>query len=234
MNRRSAVFATAASLIALSSCATFNRNDVAARVGNKSLSPAAARALVTPDNQHTIGDLLRTELTAWIKLDVLDEQQTKAQYNKGLSGSASVCLAAIPVATIDATAPILAALKSGMSFADAAKQFSANAALAAGGGVVLAPDGSECMTPDGLAPAVATALKTTPVGQPIAADLSTFSAVLLLRPYDELSFASKSVVAAASVSQLQLASLLKDAKIYVDPRYGRWSVESLSVVPMSS
>jgi hypothetical protein len=234
VNRRSAVFATAATLLTLSSCATFNRNDVAAQVGNHSLSSGAARALVTPDDQHSIGDLLRTELTAWIKLDVLDEQQTKAQYNKGLAGSPSICLAAIPVATIDATAPILAALKSGMSFADAARQFSANTALAAGGGIVLAPDGSECMTPDGLAPAVAAALQTTPVGQPIAADLSTFSAVLLLRPYDELSYASKAAVAAKSVSELQLALLLKNANIYVDPRYGRWSAESLSVVPMSS
>ena len=234
MNRRSAVFATAASLLALSSCATFNRNDVAARVGNRSLSTAAARALVTPDAQQSTGDLLRKELTAWIKLDVLDEQQTRAQYNKGLAGSPSVCLAAIPVATIDATAPILAALQSGMSFADAARQYSANAALANGGGVVLAPDGTECMPPNGLAPPVAAALKTTPVGQPIAADLSTFSAVLLLRPYDDLSFESRAVVAAASVSELQLAQLLKDAHIYVDPRYGRWSAESLSVVPLTS
>ena len=45
-------------------------------------------------------------------LDVLDEQQTKAQYNKGLAGSASVCLAAIPVATIDATASATPARRS--------------------------------------------------------------------------------------------------------------------------
>jgi hypothetical protein len=234
VNRRSAVVAAAVSLLALSSCATFNRNDVAASVGSHSLSSAGARALVTPDDQHTIGDLLRQQMTAWIKLDVVDEQQAKAQYDKGLAGSQSICLGAIPVVAIADTKPVLAALQSGMSFADAARQFSANQALAAGGGIVLAPDGTECMPPTGLAQAVADALKTTPVGQPIAADLGSFSAVLLLRPYSDLSFQARSVVAAASVSELQLAALLAGAHIYVDPRYGRWNAESLSVVPLTS
>jgi hypothetical protein len=220
--------------LGLSSCATFNRNDVAARVGNRSITTAAARALVTPDAQHTSGDLLRQQLTAWIKLDVLDEQQAKAAYEKGLAGSPSVCLAAIPVATFAETTAVLAALQSGMSFADAARQFSGNAALAASGGIVPAPDGSECMAASALTPNVAAALKTTPVGQPIAADLGTFSAVLLLRPYDQLSFDTRSVVAAASVSQEQLAVSLASAHIYVDPRYGRWNPETLSVVPLSS
>ena len=234
MNRRSAVLAAAASLLALSSCATFNRNDVAARVGGKSLSSAGARALVTPDDQHTIGDLLRQQMTAWIRLDVLDEQQAKAQYDKGIAGSPSVCLAAIPVAAIADTAPVLAALQSGMSFADAARQYSANQALATGGGIVLAPDGTECMPPSGLAQPVTDALKTTPVGQPIAANLGSFSAVLLLRPYSDLSFEARAVVSAASVSQTELAKLLAGAHIYVDPRYGRWNAESLSVVPLTS
>ena len=227
MNRRSAVLAAAASLLALSSCATFNRNDVAARVGGKSLSSAGARALVTPDDQHTIGDLLRQQMTAWIRLDVLDEQQAKAQYDKGIAGSPSVCLAAIPVAAIADTAPVLAALQSGMSFADAARQYSANQALATG-------DGTECMPPSGLAQPVTDALKTTPVGQPIAANLGSFSAVLLLRPYSDLSFQARAVVAAASVSEPELAKLLAGAHIYVDPRYGRWNAESLSVVPLTS
>jgi hypothetical protein len=236
--RRSAVSATlvltAVGALSLSSCATFNRNNVAARVGTHSITPSAARALVTPDDQHTSGDLLRQQLTAWIKLDVLDEQQAKATYEKGVSGSPSVCLAAIPVATLDATTQVLNALQSGVSFADAARQFSGNPALASSGGIVPAPDGSECMAPSALAPAVSAALQTTPVGQPIAANLGTFSAVLLLRPYDELSFQSRAAVTAASVSQEQLAVSLADANIYVDPRYGRWDPTTLSVVPLSS
>ena len=236
--RRSAVPATllvtVIGLFSLSSCATFNRNDVAARVGDRTLSASAARALVTPDDQHTIGDLLRRQLTAWIKLDVIDEQQIRSQYAKGISGSPSVCLAAIPVASFDGTDAIMKALQAGTSFADAARQFSGNSALASSGGIVLAEDGTECMPPSGLAPAVAEALKTTPVGQPIAADLDTFSAVLLLRPYDELSFETRAAVGAASLSESQLAATLADAKIYVDPRYGRWDPVTLSVVPLSS
>jgi hypothetical protein len=221
-------------LIALSSCATFNRNDVAARVGSHTLSTSAARALVTPDDQQTIGDQLRAKLTAWIKLGVIDEQQAKAQYEKGLAGSSLVCLAAIPVASFDATTQIMTALQAGTSFADAAHQFSGSTALADSGGIVSAPDGSECMAPSGLAPAVATALQTATVGQPMAANLDTFSAVLLLRPYDELSSDSRAAVATGSLTEAQLATTLAGAKIYVDPRYGRWSAETLSVVPLSS
>jgi hypothetical protein len=128
----------------------------------------------------------------------------------------------------------MTALQSGTSFADAAHQFSGSTALADSGGIVSAPDGSECMAPSGLAPAVATALQTATVGQPMAANLDTFSAVLLLRPYDELSSDSRAAVATGSLTEAQLATTLAGAKIYVDPRYGRWSAETLSVVPLSS
>jgi hypothetical protein len=90
------------------------------------------------------------------------------------------------------------------------------------------------MSPSALAPAVSTALQTTPVGQPIAADLGTFAAVLLLRPYDELSLAARANVAAAGASDEQVAVSLANANIYVDPRYGRWDPTTLSVVPLGS
>lgn len=228
------LLSVAVGALGLSSCATFNRNDVAVRVGNDTLSTSAARALVTPDAEHTSGDLMRQQLTAWIRLDVVDEQQAQAAYAKGIAGSPSICLGAIPVATFAETTDVMTALQSGMSFADAARQYSGNPALASSGGVVLAPDGTECMAPAGLAPAVSAALQTATVGQPIAADLDTFAAVLLIRPYAELSFESRSAVAAASVSEEQLAVTLAGADIYVDPRYGRWSPETLSVVPLSS
>jgi hypothetical protein len=231
--RRPAVAATVCALIALSSCATFKQNDVAARVGDRTLSPKAAQALIGADAQTSTGDQLRAKLTAWIKVGVLDQPQAEAQYEKGIAGPA-VCLAAIPVASIDATAPIMAALQSGMSFADAARQFSATPALADSGGVVLAADGTECMPPAGLAPAVADALKTTPVGQPVAADLQTFAAVLLLRPFKDLALESQAVVAATGVPADQLSALFANAKVYVDPRYGRWDSQTGSVVPLSS
>jgi len=240
VNRRVATLAIAAAGMILSSCATFNRNDVAARVGDHELTAKAAQALITPNDQQTVGDQLRIKLTEWIRADVMAtrlaqpefEHQVRALYEKGLGGSPAVCLAAIPVASLDATEPIMTALQSGTSFSDAAHQFSGSAELADSGGIVAGPDGGECMAPDALAATVADALQSTPVGQPLAADLDTFSAVLLLRPYDELSAESRASVAAASIGESQLASLYADARIYVDPRYGRWNPISQSVEPL--
>ena len=48
------------------------------------------------------------------------------------------------------------------------------------------PDGSECLEPATVTPAVTDSAERIPVGQPIAADLDAFSAVLMLRPFDDL------------------------------------------------
>src|SRR5215212_9974376 len=106
-----------------------------------------------------------------------------------------MCLAAITVANIDYADKVLAAINSGTSFSDAAHQFSTDTVIADAGGVVKGRDGSECIAPNSVNPAVTAALKDTPVGQPIAADLDTFSAVLMLRQYDELSEESKKLIA---------------------------------------
>ncbi len=241
MNRRhrairANVLATTCALVAffaLSSCATFDRNDVAVKVGDRSLGAEEAQALVGATAQQPTGDQLRATLTAWITHDVLSELG-RGVYEQGIAGSPVVCLRAIPVASIDATASIMAALQSGMSFADAARQFSGNTELADSGGIVVASDGTECMAPEALVPAVASALTTTPVGQPLAADLETFSAVLLLRPYDDLSFETQAAVSAAVLPSDQLATIFADTQVYVDPRYGRWDPGSGSVVSLTS
>jgi hypothetical protein len=230
--RRSAVLATTFALAAVSSCATFNRNDVAAEVDGRSLSAEAAQALVAGTDQPTNGDQLRGKLTAWILLELLGDQ-AKQQYQAGFDGSPVVCLAAIPVPSADAANEVLTALAAGAPFADAASQFSTEADLAQTGGIVRV-DGNECSDPSSFNAGVAAALTGVPVGQPVAADLDTISAVLLLRPFDELQLETQSLVAGASVSQDQLATILDTAKIYVDPRYGRWDQDSDSVVPLSS
>lgn len=250
--KRGSLSAAALGLLAtaaLSSCSTFNRNDVAARVGDDELTVKQAQQRVTAsagsagaNDDVTDGAQLRGQLTAWIKEDVIAvmraqpgfEADVRAAYEKGLNGSQSVCLGAIPVATIDGTVAIMTALQSGTSFADAAQQFSGDPDLAARGGVVLAPDGTECMTPENLAPAVVEALGNTPVGQPLAADLDTFAAVLLLRPFDDLSDETQAIVTAAAIGDRQLAQLYADAGIYVDPRYGRWDPLTQSVQPLKA
>ncbi len=259
--RRSAVLGTAALLIPLSACATFNRNDVAAQVGDRSLSTEGAQALAAADAQPASGDQLRQQLTKWIRVTVLEASvgtappaspptaadldvrlgqaiktiagdEAETMYESGLAGSPIVCLAAIPVETIDAANNVLTVLASGTSFADAASQFSTDPTFAQTGGVVTSEDGNECYST--VTPVVAAALTGASVGQPVAADLDTFSAVLVLRPFDELKPESQSLIASASISQDQLDAILDGAKIYVDPRYGRWDPEADSVVPLTS
>ncbi|MEP7115853.1 MAG: hypothetical protein ABI862_21490 [Ilumatobacteraceae bacterium] len=161
---------------------------------------------------------------------------SKALYESGVSGSPVICLAAITVASLDEANAVLASLSSGTPFADAARQNSTDAVIAQAGGVVMGgPNGDqECLEPSTVNPSVVAALQNTPVGQPITADLQTFSAVLMLRPYDELLPASKALIASASVSQDQLDAIVDAAKIYVDPRYGRWDPASGAVVTLTS
>jgi len=263
MSPRRATLAIVA-LASLSSCATFNRNDTAAKVGDRTLTQEEVQQLAggSKDDPAT-ATALRDELTKWIRTAViedkvgtppptspssseeLDTRLSKAisalgadtaqtMYETGLSGSKVVCLRAITVANIDDANKALAAINSGTSFADAAHQFSTDTAIASAGGVVKGRDGSECIAPNTINPAVTKALQNTPIGQPIAADLGSFSAVLMLRPYDELSDVSKKLIASASVPQARLDEVVDAAHIYVDPRYGRWDNASGSVVTMIS
>ena len=265
--RRSTALVTASALfasISLSSCSTFNRNDLAAKVGDRSLTAKEVEALAATGGAAAAGDALRQELTTWIRVAVLesssrtaapttplttgdlDTRLTKAVaeigrgtarsvYEKGLAGSPLICLAAISVASIDDANTALSALQSGTSFADGARQFSTDGAKDSGG-VVTDSNGNECLDPTtaSINPAVLTALKGIPVGQPIALDLGTFSAVLMLRPYDELRPESQSAIASATVTQSQLDGIVDAADIYVDPRYGRWEATSASVVTLNS
>jgi hypothetical protein len=206
---------------------------------------------------------LREQLTKWIRVTVLEASngtsapsapvtsadldarlsqaittiagdKARTTYESGLGGSSVVCLAAITVANIDDANNVLATVNGGTTFADAAHQFSTDAAIAQSGGIVRSQDGSECIDAGSLNPDVTAALKGTPIGQPIAADLTTFSAVLMLRPFDELLPESKSLIAATAVSQEQLDAIIESADIYVDSRYGRWDPATGSVVTLNS
>ena len=254
----------ACALLALSSCATFNRNNVAAKVGDRSLTTKEAEELAASGGVAATGDQLRQELTTWVRVAVLEAStnitapaapttaadlnsrltqaitklgfpQAKSTYETGVSGSPLLCLAAITVAKIADANDVLTKLNAGASFSDMAHQFSTDTVIAQAGGVVKSQDGThECIAPGRVNNAVVAALKDTPVGQPIAADLGSFSAVLMLRPFDELLPASQSSIANASVSQDQLDALVGSAKIYIDPRYGRWDPETSAVVTLTS
>jgi hypothetical protein len=252
-----------AAAVLLSSCATFNRNDTAAEVDGRTLTQQEVQQLAGgSEASPATAASLRDELTKWIRVAVIEDKVGTAQptssssseeldtrlsaaisalgsgtaestYETGIS-SPVVCLAAITVANIDDANKALAAINSGTSFSDAAHQFSTDTVIAEAGGVVKGRDGSECIAPNTVNPAVTQALKDAPVGQPIAADLGTFAAVLMLRPYDELSDASKKLIASASVPQKELDAVVDGADIFVDPRYGRWDPATGSVVELVS
>jgi hypothetical protein len=263
IRRRLAVLIFALASIALSACATFDQNDVAAKIGDRSLSAEAVQALATTGDTAATGDELRDQLTKWIRVTVLEESsgtaaptspptsaelddryalaittlagdQARTLYESGVSGSPVVCLRAVTLPTIDEANEVLATVQAGMPLADAARQFSTDTAVGATGGIVTGPDGNECLAPDNVLPAVTAALADTPVGQVIAADLTTFSAVLMLRPWDDLLLESQSLIAGTVVSQEQLDAIVDAADIYVDPRYGRWDPASGSVVALTS
>ena len=269
IRRRPAVPATAFILLALScvavsSCATVDRNDVAAEVGPATLTPKAVETLAATGDAPT-GDELRVQITKWIRTTALEESNglppagppsTSAEfdtryadavttiagdplqslYESGVNGSPVVCLAAITATSLEDANRVLTLLNNGTPFADAARQNSTDTVIAQAGGIVMGgPNGDqECLDPAGVNPAVMTALKDTPVGQPIVADLDTFSAVLMLRPYADLLPASQLLIAGTIVSQDQLDAIVDDADIYVDPRYGRWDPDSGSVVALIS
>ncbi|HSB85551.1 MAG TPA: hypothetical protein VLD86_04545 [Ilumatobacteraceae bacterium] len=244
MKRSVALLALAAAAATLTSCATFNRNNVAARAGHNELTQKAVKALVEGTDPAQTGPQIRAELTSWIKVASVAEskgltvdgfeQQTRSEYEKGLSGTAGLCLEAIIVANIEATRPVVAALQSGTSFADAFTQYNQAAGLAQTGGLLLGPDGSECVGTSTVPANVLDVLKTGAVGQPIAADFGSFSAVLIMRPFDDLSQTTRAQLEISNLSELELAEALKDAGVWVDSRYGAWNPLSQAVEPLRS
>jgi hypothetical protein len=227
--------------IVATSCATFDRNDVAAKVGDSELTAKQAQQFVAGEDPTQVGPHLRALMTAWIKMASVAESkgvsvddieaQTRAQYPQSTNGSPAVCIGAILVPTIADTQPVMDALQSGATFADAAALYSQNSVLAANGGLVVDADGTECVATSTVPPDLSDALKPAQEGQPFAHDFGNFAAVLLLRPYDELSAESRLDLVTTSLTELELAQALKDAGVWVDPRYGHWSTLTESVEP---
>jgi hypothetical protein len=257
-----AVPVIACASVAFSSCATFNQNDVAAKIGDRSLSAKAAEALATTGETAATGDQLRQQVTKWIRVTALEADKGMAEptlpltstdldarlgiaviagdraqslYEAGVSSSPLICLAAITLATLDEANEVLGTVQSGTPFADAARQFSTDTVIRDAGGIVKGQNGNECLDPvAGISEAVTAALANTPVGQPIAAQFDTFAAVLMLRPYDDLLPESKTAIANATIPQAKLNAIVGAADVYVDPRYGRWDPGTNSVVALSS
>lgn len=247
------------SVAALSGCATFDQNDVAASVGDAEVSIDDVVALQTGE-EAVPGNTVREQLTLWIKTarlqqytgspvdavlgsadaqafdrlrgTLVDPAEAETQYSQGTSGV--VCPRAIPVAAAEDGAAALQSYESGVSFADVAAQYSNDPGIAESGGELTAIIGGECVAPEGLNPDLVALLDEIPVGSVALRDISGGFLILQRKSFAELSDGSQQQIAASLVTNDDLAAAFEDVQITVDPRYGRWDADSLSVVPMQS
>jgi hypothetical protein len=244
---------------ALSGCATFDRNDVAASVGDAEVSIDDIAALQTGE-EAVPGDAVRQQLTLWIRTArlqqysnvpvdatlgsadevainqlvaaLVDPAEAEGRYDAG--DSSLVCPRAIPVATPEDGTGAIEAYEAGTSFADVAAQYSNDPQLAASGGELDAIIGGECVAPDGLNPDLIALLTDIPVGSMALRELSGGLLILQRKPFAELSAGSQQQIAASLVTEDDFAAVFDDAVISVDPRYGRWDAATFTVVPMQS
>ena len=250
--------ATLVAVAGLSACAKYQPNETAATVNGFKISldqldelaggnddPAVRRAALTAWIQvvaasENPGELL-TEDALIAQRDIIipplieaTQEQAKSQYEQGLQGSPLLCMAVIPLAADVESATVLDALNAGASFADLATAYSEDPSLVETGGVI-AVNGQECLPTDQWNAELITQLTDAAlvVGEPGVITLNDSEVVVLLRPYDELTDASKTLLAQGPVSEALLA-LYKAADVTVHESIGTWDSEQGLVVASSS
>ena len=251
---------TLALTVSLSSCSTFDRNDTAAIVNGTELT---TDQLDTLAEHSTDAATIRTTLETWIRVisvggpaelttpatleaarNAIVEQlvaehgdAAKAAYEKGLDGAPYLCLAAFPIADDITPSTVLGKLRSGTSFADAAKEYSTSEGLAASGGIVADQStGQDCFDlatfttnfsqelVDALNKAKAT------VGTAVVVDAGDgTNLVLLLRGFDELSTSDQLLVAQDAIGAA-LLDIYAAADVWVNSRIGAWQPANGAVV----
>jgi hypothetical protein len=228
-------------------------------VGDVQLSRTDLAALTGADAGS--GPAARSQITKWLTLGVLGGDvagitsasdltarlgkaetalaapfmgNARALYEKGLDGAPILCLRAIPLAATTSPDTVLAAITAGTSFSDAATKYSADATLAQSGGIVPGDtQGSECLAPSSLNADLLKSLTDAKaaVGAPATVDFKGTKIIFLLRPFDELPEINKDGLVGPDI-QAAVANQIASAKIYVDPRYGKWDVKTLNVVAL--
>ena len=244
----------------LSSCSSVDRSNIAAEVNGNRLTN---EQLATLAEDSTDAVVVRDTLTGWIQVatmsdeaesmtskDALDKGRTdilktliadlgdpgREEYEKGLAGT-FVCMRAIPLDAAVKSADVLAAIDGGMTFADAAKQYSAVESLAATGGIVADQTGNGCFdqtTLDTAFPQLRQALTDVDaqLGVPTVIADPGGEIVILLRPYDDLAAADLVTVGQVELSAA-IAKAYKDADIWVNSRIGAWDAKNGSVVALT-
>jgi hypothetical protein len=248
----------------LSACATFTDNTNAARVGETELAVddlgavigaagaedgSVVRAQLTKwirvnllesrtslaDSERLTAENLDSRLdSAFSDLIASNVPAAEPMYEQGPSASGVVCLGAIPVESVEVGVEVLDAIDGGVSFADAAAQYSTDQGLAANGGVVLAESGDECLPTAGINPDLAAALDGIPVGASTSVSLGQVVAIVRVRPWSELTAAGQDLVARQTLPDEFILQLVSEADVYVDPRYGHWNADTGTVDAMGA
>ncbi len=168
----------------------------------------------------------------------LGDEEIKEIYDQGAIQSGAVCLRAILTETQEQMDLVSALLSAGQDFAAIAQQFSVDATGANGGVISDESSGSECISQEiyesQFSPDFLTALADVPVGG-LSVPFEIPNAgwvILLIRPYDEVSADLPVLIAGSAVTDVT-DPFMQSAKIWVNPQYGRWDLESQSIVPLS-
>jgi hypothetical protein len=248
-----------AAAASLSSCTTFSRGDAAAEANGEQLTRSELNALT---GGETNGDTVRTSITNWLSVAVLGGDvsditgpldlaqrradainelsapfmdDARAAYEQGLDGSPLLCLGAIPVGSEADAQTAIAELEGGASLADTASKYSTDATLAGSGGLVVDQNGENCLDPVGFNPDLLTLLAEAGAapGTPVLVDLGSGPVVVLMRPFDTLTINEKASLVLDQVGA-DVRERLSGTDIYVNPRFGRWDPDSVSVVPLGN
>lgn len=160
-------------------------------------------------------------------------EQLQALYERGVGASGAICLRAIVATTEDQANALIAELADGKDFATLADENPIDGAGATNGGVIVADasTGSECFAASDSTPAeIVQALVTTPIGEPTpAVSVNDGYIIMLQRPYAEVADDAASFLSTAVSSEVTI-SVLADAAVEVDSRYGMWDTATATVV----
>lgn len=249
-------------LIVSTSCATFDRNNEAASVGDQALTIDQISALVDSTDDVVDAAVVRAQLTKWIRVELLEQAagttdpavaitaNLDARLAHGLtslasqtpgagrvlyeSGPAASGLVCLAAITVDSPEAADAAL------ADLAAGMSfADAADAYSNDPALAAAG-------GLVPYQPGA-ECFPVAglNPVITDAVAtagagnpvvvdigVAAVVMLRPFTELPAETQLELASQELNTTLLPELLAKVRVVVDPRYGVWNPATAEVDPL--